>query len=371
MAFNPDPTKQAVEVLFSQKNNEIYHPPLYFNNSVVLRVDSHKHLGLTLDSKLTFLNHVNEKIKATTKAVGILRYLRKYLPLNTLDQIYKMIIRPHFDYGDVIYHIPPYINPYNRTITLKPLMDRIEKVQYHAALAITGTWQGSSRNKLYEELGWESLSDRRWLRRLLLLYKIRNNMTPLYLRKNLPRERIPLYCNRSTSYHEFLCNTNKYMNSFFPDVIKSWNNLGSEFHNIVSLNIFKNKLISLIRPNAKSIFKLHDALGIKFLYQLRVGLSPLKCHKKNHNFVDTPDDWCACLSAPEDTQHFLLKCTLFSVQRVRLISNVSNLLANTNFHHLINDYKLYLYGHHALTSHVNKNILLSTILYINDTGRFE
>ena len=234
MAFNPDPTKQAVEVLFSKKKNEVYHPPLYFNGAVIIRVDSHKHLGLTLDSKLTFLNHVNEKIKATTKTVGILRYFRKYLPLNTLDQIYKMFIRPHFDYGDVIYHIPPYTNPYNRTITLKPIMNRIEKVQYHAALAITGTWQGTSRNKLYEELGWESLSDRRWSRRLILLYKIRNNMTPLYLRNNLPRERIPLYCNRSTSYYEFMCNTTKYMNSYFPDVIKSWNNLGSEFHNIVS-----------------------------------------------------------------------------------------------------------------------------------------
>ena len=74
-----------------------------------------------------------------------------------------MFIRPHFDYGDVIYHIPPYTNPYTRNITLNTLMDRIEKFQYHAALvAITGTWQGTSRNKLYEELGWKSLSDRRW-----------------------------------------------------------------------------------------------------------------------------------------------------------------------------------------------------------------
>ena len=84
MSFNPDPIKQAVEVLFSQKKNEVYHPPLYFNGSVVTRVDSHKHLGLILDSKLTFLNHVNEKIKTTTKTVGILKYFRKYLPLNTL-----------------------------------------------------------------------------------------------------------------------------------------------------------------------------------------------------------------------------------------------------------------------------------------------
>ena len=151
------------------------------------------------------------------------------------------------------------------------------------------------------------------------------------MRNNLPRERIPLYCNRSTFYHEFMCNTNKYMNSFFPDVIKSWNNLASEFHNTISLNSFKYGLTKLIRPNAKSIFKLHDSLGIKFLYQLRVGLSPLKCHKKNHHFVDTPDDWCVCFSAPEDTQHFLLKCPLFYVQRVKLKSTVSNLLANTNY----------------------------------------
>ena len=100
-------------------------------------------------------------------------------------------------------------------------MDRIEKVQYNAALAITGTWKCTSTNKLYDELGWESLSDRRWSRRLILLYKIRNNMTPIYLRNNLPRERMPLYANQTTSYYELFCNTFKYKNSFFPDVIKS------------------------------------------------------------------------------------------------------------------------------------------------------
>ena len=76
-----------------------------------------------------------------------------------------MFIRPHFDYCDVIYHIPPLTNPYNTNITLKPLMDRIEKVKYHAALAITGTWHGTSRSKPYDELEWESLSDRCWCRR--------------------------------------------------------------------------------------------------------------------------------------------------------------------------------------------------------------
>ena len=46
-------------------------------------------------------------------------------------------------------------------------MVKAESIQYRAALAITGAWQGSNRSKLYEELGWESLSDRRWCRRTL------------------------------------------------------------------------------------------------------------------------------------------------------------------------------------------------------------
>ena len=58
-------------------------------------------------------------------------------------------------------------------------MEMLEKIHYQAA--ITGIWQGTSLNKLYEQLGWESLSDRRWSRRLFQIYKICNNMTPTYL----------------------------------------------------------------------------------------------------------------------------------------------------------------------------------------------
>ena len=61
-------------------------------------------------------------------------------------------------------------------------MGKAERIQYQVALAITGTWQGSSRSKLYEELGWESLSERRWCRRILQLHKIVINKTPSYLK---------------------------------------------------------------------------------------------------------------------------------------------------------------------------------------------
>ena len=64
--------------------------------------------------------------------------------------------------------------------------EKLESVQYSAARAITGTWRGTSQEKLYAELGWESLSSRRWSRRLTLFFKIINNLTPDYTKDPIP-----------------------------------------------------------------------------------------------------------------------------------------------------------------------------------------
>ena len=85
MSFNPESIKQAIEVLFSQKRTNCHHSPIHFNNSVVTRKDCHKHLGLTLDSKLTFTDHINEKLNLAKKFIGVLKYLSRHLTLKTLD----------------------------------------------------------------------------------------------------------------------------------------------------------------------------------------------------------------------------------------------------------------------------------------------
>lgn len=167
MSFNPDPTKPAEEIVFSRKVNSNDHPPLFFGNSMVKRVNEHKHLGLTLDSKLTFVNHITEKIAIARKGVGVIKYISWYVPVKTLDQIYKMYVRPHLDFCDVIYHLPEIESLFSSSIKLPYWMEQIEKVQYQAALAVSGAWQGSNMEKIYEELGWESLSRRRWFRRLV------------------------------------------------------------------------------------------------------------------------------------------------------------------------------------------------------------
>ena len=154
MIFNPDASKQAQEIVFSRKANASNHATVYFNNVPVIRDNIQKHLGLFLDSKLSFFDHINEKIKKATKGVNVIRKMNLLLPRSSLLTIYKSFVRPHLDYGDVIYDQP----------NNSRLSDKIESVQYNAALAITGAIRGTSKEKLYQELGLESLKDRRWLR---------------------------------------------------------------------------------------------------------------------------------------------------------------------------------------------------------------
>ena len=85
MSFNPDPQKQAVELIFSKNRIEMNHPEIRFNNIPVMKVDEHKHLGIILDSKLSFSAHIKAAISTTRKGVGLLKYLSKYLPRHTLN----------------------------------------------------------------------------------------------------------------------------------------------------------------------------------------------------------------------------------------------------------------------------------------------
>ena len=62
MVFNPDITKQAIEVIFSCKKKKTDHPELIFNGIPVARESFTKHLGVYLDSKLNFSKHIKEKL---------------------------------------------------------------------------------------------------------------------------------------------------------------------------------------------------------------------------------------------------------------------------------------------------------------------
>ena len=128
MAFNPDLSKQAQEIVFSRKTHKINHPKLNFNNLPIVQGICQKHLGLSLDEKLNFSYHIKEKISKAYRGIGVIKKTQNFLPRQSLLTTYKSFIRPHLDYGDVVYDEPD-----NETFCSKR-----ESVQYNVALTITG-----------------------------------------------------------------------------------------------------------------------------------------------------------------------------------------------------------------------------------------
>ena len=98
-----------------------------------------------------------KEIGKASKVIGVIKKLFKSLPRNALLTIYKSFVRPHLDYGDIVYDRP----------NNESFISKLEQVQYNAALAITGAIKCTSHSKLYIELGLESLESKR-LRHLCL-----------------------------------------------------------------------------------------------------------------------------------------------------------------------------------------------------------
>ena len=102
MKFNPDPTKQAQELIFSCKMQTTNHS-LFFNENVVPQTTNQKHLGMLLNRKLNFSEHLKAIFQKTNKTMGLLQKLQTFLPRAPLITIYKSFIRPHLDYCDMIW----------------------------------------------------------------------------------------------------------------------------------------------------------------------------------------------------------------------------------------------------------------------------
>ena len=84
---------------------------------------------MQLDSGLNFQSHVKEAIGKARRGIGMIRYLSKYVSRDVLDQVYQLYVRPHLDYGDIIYH------KYDPKMSLS-FTQRLKQTQYYAALAL-------------------------------------------------------------------------------------------------------------------------------------------------------------------------------------------------------------------------------------------
>ena len=97
---------------------------------------------------------------------------------------------------------------------------------------MTGAIQGTSREKIYQELGLELLKSRRWYKRVSSMFKVMKEEAPNYLINLFPK------CERNTrtrknSIPTFNCRTNCFKYSFFPPNLNDWFNLDLNIRNSI------------------------------------------------------------------------------------------------------------------------------------------
>ena len=376
LVFNPDISKQAVEIVFSTKKIKSILVPLIFNNIPVKKVEETKHLGMILDSELNFESHISEKLAKARKGLGVMKQLKKWVDMQTLENIYKLYVRPHLDYGDIVFDTADLTQ--TEIFSFKNTNDKIsieiETIQYQAARIVTGAWKGSSTMKLYNILGWESMKNRRVMRKLSLIFETLKDKSPRYLYKIFEDQKCTneLRSTDRLMLRNIITKKIKFEKSFFPSGISYWNKLNVDIKVSATRIIFKNKILNKIRPKKASYYGLRDNDMVRQITLLRVELSPLNAHKYKYNFSDTPNPCCHVCKTTEDSTHFLLLCKSFRLSRSALMHNISSILGfEISSLPRRNIVQIFLYGKEGIDNSKNRRILEEVSNFIDQSKRFD
>ena len=252
------------------------------------------------------------------KGIGIIKKLNNMLHRYSLITIYKAFVRPHLDYGDLLYD-----QPNNQS-----LCQKIESIQYNAALAIPGAIRGTFQMKLYNELGFESLKCRRWSRKLCLFNKFKRTGLREYLFNIIPQSNHQCNTQSTEDATNSNCTTDTFKYFYFPSLILKWNDLDIKIRKANSLLSFKKSLLRVGRPTAMPTYGIHNPVGLKFLTRLRLGLSHLNEHKFKHNCKDCVNPSCSCSLEIESSSHFCLHCHYFTNIRSTPLNNLKSIDVN-------------------------------------------
>ena len=94
-----------MKLVFFRKSNNCSQLPVTFKNNDIKKCPYQKHLDIALDSKLDFKFNVDLNIEKCNKLIGFIRTISINIPRKALLTTYQSLVRPHFDYGDILYNI--------------------------------------------------------------------------------------------------------------------------------------------------------------------------------------------------------------------------------------------------------------------------
>ena len=267
------------------------------------------------------------------------------------------------DYGLVLY--------YNNCTDKEKA--RYEKIQYNAARLVTSTLKYTSKEKLFSELGWETMEKRAYILGICLFHKIVKGETRPLIKSLLPEY--------NTSNHHNLRNTKplkpfpfkgvKYSKSFFPFFTKKYNDLNKKTRQLLTED-FKLEIKKLFKPPRLKHLNTGSKYGCSLMTRVRVGRSYLKAHSFSIG-LET-DNTCSCNNSTQETSLHYMFCTNYSEQRLVLYQRIEQIIPNIQKLPLKRQYEIFMYGYDVYNPEMtktNRQIMIATQTYILKTKRFD
>jgi hypothetical protein len=309
--FNPLKTT-FINISFKKQKTKL---ELKFKGENITQVTEHKHLGLIFSDDMKWIKHISYVTAKATKIVGQMYRSSIHLNRNQLTGIFLKMIRPILEYGSIIYDNCSFGDS-----------KKLENVQRRAALICTGAMRRTETRKIMQLLGWPSLENRRKQHKIVMFFKIYNNLTPLYLSESIQCKvtKTTLRNKKIISIVPPKTRLTCYRGSFFPTVINEWNNLPDSITNVVKLVAFQSMLSMHKNPEYKikstcPMFSISSGFYGRILLQIKLGLSKLNHHLFEYNITDNP--FCPkCLDSIEDTKHYFLNCLAYTNPRKNLLN---------------------------------------------------
>ena len=151
--------------------------PVVINDTSLQNVNEVKYLGITLDQNLTWESHINELCKKVAPKIELLRRLKYKLPIDQLKTVYQSIVQPHIDYAITVWGYAANVH-----------VQKIQRLQNRAARILTSNYDCfTSVSSLLEQLGLQSILERRDYFNALIVYKGLNGLAPNYITTKFTR----------------------------------------------------------------------------------------------------------------------------------------------------------------------------------------
>ena len=229
---------------------------------------------------------------------------------------------------------------------------------------MAGGTRGVSSCTLFKELSWETLSQRRENRRILMFSDIVHHRSPTYLQDLLPgsvesRSGHRYNLRNSDLMDTFSCRTETFKSSFFPYSTIFWNNLDENLKAIDERSILKSNLAKK-RVNKNKYYLLGPRTTNIILARLRMGCSELRVHLNCLHFSESTK---CCCGEVETTEHFFLSCTLYTAARNELEDLMNGL-------GLIFNCTVILHGSEDHNNLVNTNLMAAVDTFLRSSNRF-